>query len=295
MRKFIRRSRKTLFDRSLRLTKDIYQFIKMRKSSNPKTILFIFGCQRSGTTLLAEIFERDFDHTKVYHEFSHLSSEDKKYGIRLNPLHIVKTQIDNSRPPFIVIKPIVESQNALKLLDYFENAKALWAYRHYKDVAVSNLEKWGYKNGINNLRPIIEGQPYNWRSENVSKYTKDIVRKYFSEDMNPYDAAALFWFVRNRLFFEMDLDKKENILTCKYDELIDNPLRTMSNLYKFSGYIYPFSEIPVNVYSESKGRGTNIKLSQEIESLCHNMLSKLESAHKFILQRHSTEFEQMHS
>jgi hypothetical protein len=99
------------------------------------------------------------------------------------------------------------------------------------------LKNGGYKNGINNLRPIVEGQSHNWRSENVSEYTKQTVKKYFSEQMNPYDAAALFWFVRNRLFFEMDLDKNQDVMTCKYDELIDDPLRIMRDIYRFVGYV----------------------------------------------------------
>jgi hypothetical protein len=142
-KKFIRRNWKTLSDRSLKVTKSIYQLIEIRKTGNRKTILFIFGCQRSGTTLLTEIFERDFDNTKVYGEFSHLSSHDKKHHIRLNPLHLVKAQIDNSRPSLVILKPIVESQNALKLLDYFQNSKVLWVYRHYKGVSLSHIEKWG--------------------------------------------------------------------------------------------------------------------------------------------------------
>jgi hypothetical protein len=287
LQKFIGRNWKNVCDRSLRITKNIYQFAKIRKPGNQKTILFIFGCQRSGTTLLTEIFERDFDNTKIYGEFSRLSSADKIRHIRLNPLHQVKSQIDNNRPSLIILKPLVESQNALKLLNYFNNSKALWVYRHYADVALSHLDHFSVKNGINNLRPIVKGQSQNWRSENVSEHTKQIVRKHFAENMNPYDAAALFWFVRNILFFEMNLDKNDNVMTCKYDNLIDNPLETMSNIYKFVGYVYPSEKIPLHIYSGSKGRGANIKLSRDIEILCNDLLHKLDSAHQ-LKQHHST-------
>jgi hypothetical protein len=286
LQKFINQKWEALTEKTLRISINTYQFIKIRKISTQKTILFIFGCQRSGTTLLTEIFERDLVNTKVYGEFSPLSSNDKKHHIRLNPLPLVRTQIENSRPSLVVLKPLVESQNALKLLNYFDNSTALWVYRHYRDVALSNLEIWGLENGINDLRPIVEGQPQNWRSENVSEYTKQIVRKHFSEDMNPYDAAALFWFARNRLFFEMDLDKNYNVMTCKYDNLITNSLKTISDIYKFVGYKYPADKIPVNIYADSKGRGKNIKLSQAIEILCNDLLNKLDLAHE-LTQHHS--------
>jgi hypothetical protein len=279
LQKFLSSKRKTLWTRSLRIWKDIYQFIKIRKISERKTILFIFGCQRSGTTLLTEIFEKDFDNTKVYEEFSRLSSGDTRHRIRLNPLHRVQAQIDKDRPTLVILKPLVESQNAVKLLDYFKNSKALWAYRPYGDVTLSNLEKWGLRNGINNLRPIVKGQSQNWRSENVSNYTKQIVRKHFAEDMNPYDAAALFWYVRNRLFFEMNLDTHKNVMLCKYDDLINNPLKAMRTIYAFAGYVYPFAKIPLNIHSESMGRGKDVKLSHDIEILCRDMLNKLDLAH----------------
>jgi Sulfotransferase domain len=280
LEKFISENWKNLSDRSLRIKKNIYQFVKIRKSNDQKTMLFILGCQRSGTTLLTEIFERDFDNTKVYGEFSRLSSADKARHIRLNPLHLVKSQIDKDRPSLIILKPLVESQNALKLLDYFDNSKALWVYRHYGDVVLSHLAHWGVKNGINNLRPIIKGQSQNWRCENVSEETKEIVRKHFAEDMNPYDAAALSWFVRNTLFFAMNLDENHDVMTCKYEHLIDAPLQTMNNIYKFVGYVYPMDKITLHIYSGSKGRGKNIRLSRDIEILCNDMQSKLDSAHE---------------
>ena len=278
--KILSQNWKTLSYRSLSLTKDVYQLAKIRKINTPKTILFIFGCQRSGTTLLTEIFQRDFQNTKVYEEFSRLSSADKVHHIRLNPLHVVRAQIDHTRPPLVVLKPLVESQNAVKLLKYFKNSKALWVYRHYRDVAISNLEKWGSHNGINNLRPVVQAQTDNWRAEHVSEYSRTIVAKYFSDEMNPYDAAALFWFIRNRLFFEMHLEKNRNVLSCKYEDLIDNPARIIRNIYKFVGYNYPADKIPMKIYADSKGRGRNIQLSPEIDTLCNDMLAKLDLTHR---------------
>jgi hypothetical protein len=276
--KFINRNWRRASDRFFRLRKGIYQYYKIRKIHGKKTILFILGCQRSGTTLLTEIFERDFDHTKVYSEFSRVSSYDKIDKIRLNPLQLVEAEINKNRASLVVLKPLVESQNALKLLDFFDNAKMLWMYRNYRDVALSNLKHWGIGNGIKNLRAIVEGQPQNWRSENVSAYTREIVIKYFSEEMNPYDAAALFWLVRNRLFFELDLEKHRNVMMCKYEDLVDNPINTMHSIYDFANHIYPFDKIHLKIYSDSKGGGKGIKLSKEIEFLCEEMLGKLDIA-----------------
>ena len=147
-----------------------------------KKILFIVGCQRSGTTMMSEVFELDL-RAKVYGEFSKLSSEDY-LGIRLNPLSSVEKVVKKQRAPLIVLKPLVESQNLTKLLSFFPGSKALWMYRHYKDVARSNLNKFGESNGIKDLRPIILNEDRNWRSEFVPDTVRHEVAKYFSEDFN---------------------------------------------------------------------------------------------------------------
>ena len=286
--KFINRNWRRASDRFFRLRKAVYQYYKIRKVNDKKTILFILGCQRSGTTLLTEIFERDFDNTKVYSEFSRVSSYDKIDKIRLNPFHLVEAEINKNRASLVVLKPLVESQNALKLLDFFDNAKVLWMYRNYRDVALSNLKHWGIGNGIKNLRAIVEGQPQNWRSENVSAYSKEIVIKHFSEDMNPYDAAALFWFVRNRLFFEFGLAKHRNVMMCKYEDLIDNPINVMNTIYGFVNHIYPSDKIDIRIYSDSKGSGKRVEFTGEIELLCEEMLEKLDLANE-LKQRRNTQ------
>jgi hypothetical protein len=260
--------------RLLRARKAIYRLPKIREMNGRKTVLFIIGCQRSGTTLMTRIFEEDFN-TKIYDESSVLSSHDIVHKIRLNPLHIVKTQIGENKAPLIVLKPLVETQNILKLLDYFESSKALWMYRNFRDVALSNLKRWGMKNGINNLRPIVEGHPHNWRSENISEYSRKLVIKFFSEDMNPYDAAALFWFARNQLFFELKLDKHPQVMMARYEDLITAPRQIMQRIYEFIGCEYPSDEILAPVRPEVNGKGKTIKLSPNIELLCKELFDKL--------------------
>ena len=196
-------------DTLIQIKRAIYSFSK--KNRNKKQIVFILGSQRSGTTLLNKIFKRDFK-AKVFNEVSKLSSLDKN-RIRLNPLQNVHDQINNYPNNLIILKPLVESQNVLKLLDFFEGSKVIWIYRNYTSVILSNLQKFGIKNGINDIRPIFNEEENNWRSENISITTKEIIKEYFSEVMSNYDAAALFWYSRNALYFENNL---EIILKCIY-------------------------------------------------------------------------------
>lgn len=263
----------------LRIQKAIRHLSKHGNSEKPKTILFIIGCQRSGTSLMTRIFENDFK-TKIYNERSVLSSDDKINGKRLNSLDKVKKIIDNDRVEFVVVKPLVESQNANQLLEFFPNSKALWMFRNYRDVVSSNLKLFGIQRGIRNLKPIVLRESNNWRSEHVSEYTRDIINQYFSEDMNPYDAAALFWFARNRIFFEKNLDSSSAVGMCRYEDLVVQPKITMKNNYKFLGVEFPSEKILDDIKRSSIGKGDGVDISEEIDSLCRELLVRLELAYE---------------
>jgi hypothetical protein len=266
--------------RSFRAKKRLYQFFDEKSTADKKTVLFIIGCQRSGTTLLADIFEQDFT-TTVYGEYSRvsLSGRQSSRQIRLKPLDAVKKIIDSEKVPLVVLKPLVETQRILRLLSYFDGSRAVWMYRDYRDVVSSNLKHWGMNNGINNLRAIVEKAAQNWRSENVSEQTRRIVLKHFSEGMNPYDAAALFWLVRNRLFFELELKDDARVMMCKYEELVTQPRKVMKDIYGFVGCVYPGDSITAGVHGDSRNRGENIKLSPEVDVLCREMVEKLDCAY----------------
>lgn len=243
-------------------------------SSVDKVVTPVFACQRSGTSLMLRVFFWDKDNV-VYREGSSLSSQDP-LGLRLDPLDVVAGKIRSNRAPLVVLKPLVESQNAAKFLDAFPEARSLWLYRHYRDVVSSNLRKFGERNGINDIRPIAQEDPYNWRSENTSTYTRSIIQKYFAEDMPVRDAAALFWFARNQLFFEQNLDSNPRVKLVRYRDFVSEPARTMREIYEYLERPYPGDRMLQEVHGQSVGRGSDVELSPQIEALCEDLLGKLE-------------------
>ncbi len=255
--------------------KILYQALKPKASQ--KHILFIVGCQRSGTTLMLRIFDNDLN-TACFGERSVLSTRDEK-GLRLNPLDEVKKELVKVRAPFILLKPLVESQNLPKLLDYFEGSKALWMYRHYKDVAASNLKVFGKENGIKDIQPIVENEVGNWRTENLSTNVRETIINFFSEEMNFYDAAVLFWYARNSLFFDLELDKKSNVLMCNYIDLVRQPRQMLQGIYEHVGRPYPGDKIISEVHSQAIGKGKELQLSKEVEVLAESMLYRLDMAY----------------
>jgi hypothetical protein len=242
----------------------------------PRAVLLVIGCQRSGTTLMTDLLARD-PAAKVYPEHSAISSRDR-HGLRLAPIPAVAARLARSRFPLVVMKPLVESQNARALLDGLPRARGLWMFRHYADVARSNLARFGEGNGIKNLRSIARGVA-DWRGEGASEEVSRRVREHFSETMNPSDAAALFWWARNALFFEQALDARDDVLTCRYEELVADSVRELRRVYAFSGCAFPDPASAAGVSSASVGRGRDLPLSSEVVALCEKMLARLESAH----------------
>ncbi|MEN8008212.1 MAG: hypothetical protein ABFS42_14420, partial [Candidatus Krumholzibacteriota bacterium] len=159
--------------RLFRLRKRIRQFLKYR-SGQDKSVLFIVGCQRSGTSMIHHLFRLDPD-TVTYDEISPLSSADPVEGLRLNPLEEVRARILNDRAPLVVCKPLVESQNLDVLLDLFPVTRAVWMYRDYRAVVLSNLKYFGPDTGHKDLAPIVAAEASNWRAEKLAAADRDII------------------------------------------------------------------------------------------------------------------------
>lgn len=268
----------------LRARKYVYQSLRPVAAREPKAIVFIFGCQRSGTTLLQHIFDRDLDarvygefDPRIYGRYSETASPGSATHFRLKPLHEVKAVLERDRARLVVAKPIVETQNALRVLGHFPGSKALFIYRHHAAVAASNLKNFGRMNGISDLRPIVQGESANWRAEGVPPEVRAVVAQHFREDMDPHDAAALFWYARNRFFFDLGLDRHPAVRPFRYEDLVRDPDGMMERVYRFLGT----GRAPASgtlVRAESPGKAKHVRLSADVERLCAGLLERMDRA-----------------
>ena len=244
-----------------------------------KKLIFIIACQRSGTSIMVKVFKKDF-RTKVYEdEHSALTSEDKKNFIRFNSFDSLSNIFQKVHAKIIITKPLVELQNILSFFTFFPGSKAVWIYRNYKDVAYSNITHFGVDNGHNNLRPILSNTQDNWRSQNLPNEIRKVVQEYYSDEMDSYDAAALFWYVRNALFFSLGLDKRSDVIMCKYEDFVQYPKDNMRRIYKFLQINYPGDKIVDEVHAKATGKGRTLDLSAPIEKLCSDLYIKMEEAY----------------
>ncbi|MBE0567174.1 MAG: sulfotransferase [Krumholzibacteria bacterium] len=265
--------------RLLRLRKRARQFVKYRPGM-PKTVLCVVGCQRSGTSMLHHLFRLDQD-TVTYDEVSPLSTRDPE-RLRLDPREDVQRRIASDRAPFVVLKPLVESQNLPQMLDWFPDARAIWIYRDFRAVAASNLRFFGERNGFDDLAPILAGDCADWRAEHLAPADAERIRQAAAGPLGAHDAAVLFWWARNSLYFSLGLVSDPRVALCRYEDLVTSPAAVMRRAYAFVGRPYPGDAIVKDVFAGSKGRGRDLPLGDAVRAMGEGMLAELDAARSLL-------------
>lgn len=239
-------------------------------------IVFLMGCQRSGTSLTSNIFNED-KNIKVFKEMRGiLTSQDSTHGIRLNDLDTLKKTWKKYNFPTLLAKPLVESQNAHVYLENIPNLLVIWLFRNYIDVAASNIKHFGDRNGHKNLSPIFENAKNNWRNDNLSPTIKDFVDQFNIKDLSSHDAAALFWWARNQLFFDQTLEKHNRVILCKYEDIVMKAEFAFQRLYDFIGVEFLNREPLRVINNKALGRGREISINPKIRAACDTLYEKLD-------------------
>ena len=263
------------FYRAWEGTKAVDHRIRRRTAPEDQTILLVIGCQRSGTDMLCDVFSHD-PQTRVFGEVSKLTADDPIRQLRLNEWTSVQADIGRTGAPVVVVKPLVESQHAPELLDTFPNSKVIWAVRDYQDVAASIIAKWGIENSMRDLRHVAERRG-TWRDEHVSEETRAIIAGHLERELTAHDAAALFWYLRNRTILDRLPAPRSRVTMWHYSQMVERPRDTMRSLYAELDLRYPGDLTTFRVTSSSVGRGRDVSLSPDIESRCAELLTKLQN------------------
>lgn len=237
--------------------------------------LLILGCQRSGTTMLSEVFERD-PAARVFGELGELFS-DEPDNHRLRPLPDVAARIARDPAGLVVLKPLVESQRTHELLDALPDSRAVWLYRDHRDVAASNLKRFGVDNGRRNVERLLHGAVDDWRRDRVSAETRTTVEGLLPELDGPHDAAALFWWCRNTLWFEQRLADEPRVTLCRYEHLVQSPTDVVGGIYDRLGMRRPPAAATATIHVRSVGRGDATPLHPTIEAMCDELLARLDA------------------
>lgn len=196
------------------------------------TPVYVVGLQRSGTNMLMrgidlapEVEVRNENDRQVFHRFQ-LRSDD-----------VLAQTIRASRHALVLVKPLCESHRVDQLLDLsgVPAGRALWVFREPLARARSEVSKFQDAN-LRALRAIAAGEGESiWQGQRLPAESVELVRSFDTSSMTPESAAVLFWVVRNRLFFDLGLHHRDDVLAVDYDAFVADPEGQMRRLCAFIG------------------------------------------------------------
>jgi hypothetical protein len=256
-----------------RLTRSVVRVPRDRRRS-----VLIFGCQRSGTTMLQQTFLDRSWRILIVEEHDRLLVGAHPTPGETDWQDFPTVVARLRRIPFEVVaaKPLVESDRAGELMDAADPVRAVWMLRHYRGVARSSLRRFGENNSYQDLQPFCDPDSLDWRCRGASKETRETVVELMHEELAPLDAAALFWWARNRLYFEQQLWRDERIRIIRYERACNSSEEVAAALSEYIQIPLPQRSIAAKVRPEP-AVGQEVKdLRPDVERLCQTMWKSFE-------------------
>jgi len=253
------------------------RILRYANYSKVKTPVFVLGCQRSGTTLVLNVAGRS-PKVHSFHEGDGVILELEYFRIISDDA--IRKAIAKTPEPIMLFKPLNDSQHVDRLLGLHENAISIWIYRHYRDVVDSAVKKWGDAQRTILLQ-VSEGvytDPGNKAiGERVTSENLKMVRRITAKGLSSGEGAALLWYLRNSIYFDLDLQTNSRVLLCKYEDLVREPDKQFVALFKFIGAGYS-PEYTTDVHASSVKKESAVTFGSEIERLCEDMMTRLDDA-----------------
>ena len=251
-----------------------------------KTPIFILGCQRSGTTIIQNVFTNSRQ-VAVFREGNKEAMTD---GWRLRPYGEIKSLIERQKAKVILFKPINDSHLALDLLDQFDNGRVIWIYRDFNDTANSAVVRWGASQrdmvvwigehlaeygSIEKAMPAIARKPsYAVYAEHLTPESAEVLAKWTSEPISEHTGAAIMWYLRNQLYFELSLDTNPKSRIVSYERFVKQPDEQLRQISRFMG-IRHLKKRSKSVFSSSIGRDSAPEILPEVLEACSELFARL--------------------
>jgi hypothetical protein len=244
---------------------------RLNDPGSPQAAIWIFGCQRSGTTFLENIFRQDLD-SVVFGEFSELTIREDK-TVLAGP-EIVRARIGSQRAKYAVVRPLYESDRARELLGLFPAGVGIWLYRDCAHVVDSMVRKWG-AGFFEVSRRNETDDDGNWRLEEP---LDDIRSEAASIDPHApvEELYARYWLLRNRLPFDLGLDDDPGMIFLNYRTLISDPHASIRAVMKRAGLRGLWKGFNPEVDRSRADRPVDPPISAETLRRCSEIYGRLE-------------------
>lgn len=227
--------------------------------------VYLVGLQRSGTNMLVrgldaapEVEARNENDRELFHRF------------RLRGDDVLLDVIGRSRHRIVLVKPLCDSHRVADLLALPTGVpgRALWMWRDADDRARSEVAKFGDAS-LRALRAIAAGDTGIWQAGELDPA---VVSAFDLDVMDPYTAAALFWYLRNRLYFSLGLDQRADVQLLSYASLLADPVAAAHRVCAFIGL--PFRPSFVADVAAGPSRSP-LPIDPRVRALCDELTARL--------------------
>jgi hypothetical protein len=227
--------------------------------------VYLVGLQRSGTNMLVrgldaapEVEARNENDRELFHRF------------RLRGDDVLLDVIGRSRHRIVLVKPLCDSHRVADLLALPTGVpgRALWMWRDADDRARSEVAKFGDAN-LRALRAIAAGDTGIWQAGELDPA---FVSSFDLDVMDPHTAAALFWYLRNSLYFSLGLDQRADVQLLSYGSLLADPVAAAHRVCAFIGL--PFRPSFVADVAAGPPRSP-LPIDPRVRALCDELTARL--------------------
>lgn len=236
--------------------------------------VFLVGVQRSGTNMVVRGIETSPE-VEVHNENDHRAFQ----GFRLRDDAVVRELVRSSRHDLVLFKPLCDSHRVDELLDGIGppgGSRAIWVYRSVDGRVRSALSKFGDVN-LRVLRDIAAGRGLDrWQAQRLSPESVELIAGFDYDRLGAASAAALFWFVRNSLFFDLGLEGRADVAIVSYDGLVTEPERRMEALCGQLGF--PFHpRLVAHIDRRSISTAAPLEIDQRVRRHCDQLAERLDA------------------
>lgn len=244
----------------------------------PQGTIFIFGCQRSGTTHLERLFRSD-PRSVVFGEFSALSIDLEKTVWR--PLPELRRHVEMSEGRYAVVRSLLASHRARDALEALPNSVAVWVFRDPQEVVSSMMRKWHAD--FEEISRLVETDDHAvWELEGLwTKLNADVAKLSIAapgSDAYLRDIYGLYWASRNAAFFEHGLEQESRIVLLDYRTLLSGPGHQVNALIGAIGSPPSTIRFPLKTGRVNAKPKSDCFFSPAVQKICDDMLWKLREA-----------------
>lgn len=246
------------------------------------TAVFLTGVPRSGTNMLTRALASlpDFE---VHNEGDRRAFD--RYRLRDDATVAWLTR--RSRHRYILFKSLLDAHRIRDLLDHLDAGRpprALYVFRDVDARTRSALEKFGPA-AREALADIATGRgERHWHGQGLSMHSLAVIRAVDWSRASDADGAALVWYVRNRMFFELGLDSRNDVLPVHYNVLVADPEAITRAVCSFLDVAWD-RQVAADIDRRSIGRACRFPIDPAIRDLCDGLTAELDDAAATALAR----------